>query len=194
MKSKSFKVKTYLKYLRPLGRRLEEEGGGCSRMQKELGGGFSSRSDCPMVPWSWGPRYTGGVWLSQLSLLSLAAVRSGRTLLLLVSRWLDSYCVKKVHLVLILIPDNSRLLKHPHREFYQCTSEFKIELMSEFKLIDDKPYFDFYGFDPKTIYGMYNFWFLFFVYFLPLVCIIISYVAIFFTIIRSVAHHFDLFN
>ena len=82
----------------------------------------------------------------------------------------------------------SRLLKHPGRNYYQCTLEFRLEMMSELTIVNQTDpttaTFNFHGFDPKTIYASYKFSSLFFVYFLPLFCIIFSFVKIVSAILR----------
>ena len=71
-----------------------------------------------------------------------------------------------------------RLLKHPHREFYQCTTEFRLEMESDLTFVDGELVFRFHGADPQVIYAIYNFSFLLFVYFLPLACIVSGFLAI----------------
>ena len=71
-----------------------------------------------------------------------------------------------------------RLLKHPHKDFYQCTTEFRLEMESNLTFVDGELVFRFYGTDPKIIYALYNFSFLLFVYFLPLACIVCGFLAI----------------
>ena len=71
-----------------------------------------------------------------------------------------------------------RKLKHPHLEFYQCTTKMVVETYSDLVMEGDKLKFVFYGFDPVAIYNIYHFSFLFFVYFLPLFCLVISYIII----------------
>ena len=78
-----------------------------------------------------------------------------------------------------------RVVKHPHRDFYQCTSHLVFEMNSDVVLSGDKPTFLFFGMDPQILYKIYNFYFLFFVYFFPLFCILISYASIFILIRRS---------
>ena len=77
-----------------------------------------------------------------------------------------------------------RLVKHPSRDFYQCTSQFRIEMISEITLVGGEPVFNFHGFEPETIYRIYNMSFFIFVFFLPLLIIIISYISIFYQIRR----------
>ena len=71
-----------------------------------------------------------------------------------------------------------RKLKNPHLEFYQCTTMMVVETYSELVKEDNKLKFVFYGIDAVVIYNIYHFSFLFFVYFLPLLCLIISYIII----------------
>ena len=72
----------------------------------------------------------------------------------------------------------TRLLKHPHRDFYQCTSELRLEMASDLYIVEGEMVFRWYGTDPKIIYAIYNLSFLFFVYFLPLACIVCGFLAI----------------
>ena len=72
----------------------------------------------------------------------------------------------------------TRLLKHPHKDFYQCTTEFRLEMESSLTFVEGELVFSFYGADPKIIYAIYNFSFLLFVYFLPLACIVCGFLAI----------------
>ena len=72
-----------------------------------------------------------------------------------------------------------RVVKHPYRDFYQCTSDLVFEMNSDLVMSGDKPTFLFFGIDPKILYKIYNFYFLFFVYFFPLFYILISYGSIF---------------
>ena len=71
-----------------------------------------------------------------------------------------------------------RKLKNPHLEFYQCTTMMVVETYSELVKEDNKLKFVFYGIDAVVVYNIYHFSFLFFVYFLPLLCLIISYIII----------------
>ena len=71
-----------------------------------------------------------------------------------------------------------RKLKHPHLEFYQCTTKSVVETYSDLVTEDGKLKLVFYGLDPVRVYNIYHFSFLFFVYFLPLFCLIISYIII----------------
>ena len=80
-----------------------------------------------------------------------------------------------------------RLLKHPHKEFYQCTTEFRLEMESDLTFVDGELVFRYYGVDPKIIYAIYNFSFLLFVYFLPLACIICGFLAIISAVKRYLA-------
>ena len=71
-----------------------------------------------------------------------------------------------------------RLVKHPDTEFYQCSSELRLEMASDLYIEDGEVVFRWHGIDPKIIYAIYNFSFLFFVYFLPLACILCGFLAI----------------
>ena len=71
-----------------------------------------------------------------------------------------------------------RKVKHPNKEFHQCTSEMVIEMNSKVSVHNGKLVFDFFGLNIQLIYLLYHFSFLLFVYFLPLLCIIISYACI----------------
>ena len=81
-----------------------------------------------------------------------------------------------------------RKLKHPHLEFYQCTTKNVLESYSDLVVEDGKLSFVFYGLDPIMVYNIYHFSFLFFVYFLPLFCLIISYIII----INLIKRYFNL--
>ena len=81
-----------------------------------------------------------------------------------------------------------RVVKHPYRDFYQCTSDLVFEMNSDLVMAGDKPTFLFFGIDPKILYKIYNFYFLFFVYFFPLFCILVSYASIFILIRRWVGY------
>ena len=78
-----------------------------------------------------------------------------------------------------------RLLKHPHNDFYQCTTLFRLEMESNLTFVEGEPVFRFYGTDPKIIYAAYNFSFLLFVYFLPLACIVCGFLGIFAAVKRK---------
>ena len=71
-----------------------------------------------------------------------------------------------------------RKLKHPYLEFYQCTTKGVVEAYSDIVAENGKRKYSFYGLDPVKVYNIYHFSFLFFVYFLPLFCLVISYVII----------------
>lgn len=51
-------------------------------------------------------------------------------------------------------------------------------MASDLYIEDGEVVFRWYGTDPKIIYAIYNFSFLFFVYFLPLACIVCGFLAI----------------
>ena len=72
-----------------------------------------------------------------------------------------------------------RKVKHPYLEFCQCTTNMAIENYSVLVVKGDKALYLFHGIDTDTIYMIYNLSFLIFVYFLPLCCLIISYIFIF---------------
>ena len=72
-----------------------------------------------------------------------------------------------------------RKLKHPMFEFYQCTTRMVVEDFSEAVLENNMIRFVFYGIDSINVYKIYSFYFLLLVYFLPLICLIISYTIIF---------------
>ena len=71
-----------------------------------------------------------------------------------------------------------RKLKHPYMEFYQCTTNMVIESYSELVVEGDKAFYLFYGMDSDTLYMIYHLSFLIFVYFLPLCCLVVSYIFI----------------
>ena len=71
-----------------------------------------------------------------------------------------------------------RKVKHPKMDFYQCTPIMFLETYSHIVIKDNRISFSFYGIDPKIIYTFYHFSFLFFVYFLPLTIMIISFTSI----------------
>ena len=71
-----------------------------------------------------------------------------------------------------------RKLKHPSLEFYQCTTNMVIESYSDIVIENSQAKIRFYGIDPSILYALYSGSFLFFVYFFPLFCLIISYTII----------------
>ena len=71
-----------------------------------------------------------------------------------------------------------RKLKHPMLEFYQCTTRMVVEEFSEVVRENDNLRFVFYGMDSIDVYKIYHFYFLLFAYFLPLLCLVISYIII----------------
>ena len=71
-----------------------------------------------------------------------------------------------------------RKMKHPNLEFYQCTTNMVIESYSELVVEGDKAFYLFYGMDSDTLYMIYHLSFLIFVYFLPLCCLVVSYIFI----------------
>ena len=73
-------------------------------------------------------------------------------------------------------------MKHPYLEFYQCTNNMVIESYSQLVVEGDNAFFLFYGFDPDTVYMMYDLSFLVFVYFLPLFFLLVSYIFIIYNI------------
>ena len=68
-----------------------------------------------------------------------------------------------------------RKLKHPAVEFYQCTTDMVVEEYSDQVVVDGETRFIFLGVDSETIYSIYHFSFLFFVFFFPLTCLIFNY-------------------
>ena len=78
-----------------------------------------------------------------------------------------------------------RKLKHPSLDFHQCTTNMVIETYSEVVFEDQQAKLKFYGIDPSVLYKLYSGSFLFFVYFFPLFCLIISYTIIIILIKRS---------
>ena len=54
-----------------------------------------------------------------------------------------------------------RKVKHPNREFYQCTPDFFLEMHSNIAIKNKQLFFSFFGIDPKIIDKIYNFSFLF---------------------------------
>ena len=68
-----------------------------------------------------------------------------------------------------------RKLKHPSLEFYQCTPDMVIETYSTLVFENGQEQIKFYGINPATLYKLYSASFLFFVYFFPLFCLLISY-------------------
>ena len=93
--------------------------------------------------------------------------------------WLVSLVLSSVQAIMF------RQVKHPNMEFYQCTSDMVVEMNSKMVIEKGKPKFTFFGIDSEVIYTVYHFSFLFFVYFLPLICILISYMVIINIIKRS---------
>ena len=87
-----------------------------------------------------------------------------------------------------------RKLKHPMLEFYQCTTNMVVETYSEMVLENGQHKLKFFGFDPTFIYKIYNGSFLFFVYFFPLFCLIISYTIIIILIKRYQRVFISLFQ
>lgn len=71
-----------------------------------------------------------------------------------------------------------RKLKHPTMEFHQCTTTMVIESYSDIVIENGQAHIRFYGIDPSILYQLYSGSFLFFVYFFPLFCLIISYTII----------------
>ena len=71
-----------------------------------------------------------------------------------------------------------RKLKHPEIDFYQCTTTFAIEDVSDEVQVDGKKIFLFLGFDSETIYTFYHLSFLFFVFFFPLSVLMFNYFII----------------
>ena len=71
-----------------------------------------------------------------------------------------------------------RKLKHPSLDFHQCTTNMVIETYSEVVFENQQAKMKFYGIDPSILYKLYSGSFLFFVYFFPLFCLIISYTII----------------
>ena len=93
--------------------------------------------------------------------------------------WLVSLVLSSVQAIMF------RQVKHPNMEFYQCTSDMVVEMNSDLVITNGEPRFIFFGIDPEVIYTVYHFSFLFFVYFFPLLCVLISYAAIINIIKRS---------
>ena len=71
-----------------------------------------------------------------------------------------------------------RKMKHPHLEFYQCTTNMVIENISTVVMDGAKATYFFFGIDSDTVYMIYHLSFLVFVYFLPLCCLLVSYIFI----------------
>ena len=71
-----------------------------------------------------------------------------------------------------------RKMKHPNLEFYQCTTNMVIENYSTVVMDDDKATYFFFGIHSDTVYMIYHLSFLVFVYFLPLCCLLVSYIFI----------------
>ena len=91
---------------------------------------------------------------------------------MVVCSWLVSLALSSPQAIMF------RKVKHPNIDFCQCTSDLILEMNSEIIIKNGEPTFLFFGIDPEILYSVYQFSFLFFVYFLPLFCIIISYVVI----------------
>ena len=73
-------------------------------------------------------------------------------------------------------------MKHPYLEFYQCTNNMVIERYSQLVVEGDKDFYLFHGIESDTIYMIYHLSFLVLVYFLPLCCLLVSYVFIIYLI------------
>jgi hypothetical protein len=71
-----------------------------------------------------------------------------------------------------------RKMKHPNLEFYQCTTKMVIENYSTMVMEGDEATYFFFGIDSDTVYKIYHLSFLLFVYFLPLCCLLVSYIFI----------------
>ena len=71
-----------------------------------------------------------------------------------------------------------RKVKHPDMEFSQCTTDMVLEMHSDMVIQDGEISFLFFGINPHIIYSFYHFSFLFFVYFLPLLVILINFMVI----------------
>ena len=102
---------------------------------------------------------------------------------MVVCSWLVSLALSSPQAIMF------RKVKHPNIDFCQCTSDLILEMHSEIIIKNGEPTFLFFGIDPEIIYSVYQFSFLFFVYFLPLFCIIISYVVIIRLMRRCKAYH-----
>jgi hypothetical protein len=75
-----------------------------------------------------------------------------------------------------------RKAKHPYMEFYQCTTNMVIESYSELVVEGGRALYLFHGMDSDTLYMIYHLSFLVFVYFLPLCCLLVSYIFIFLSV------------
>ena len=71
-----------------------------------------------------------------------------------------------------------RKMKHPDMEFYQCTTKMVIENISTVVMDGDKAKYYFFGIESDIVYKIYHLSFLVFVYFLPLCCLLVSYIFI----------------
>ena len=71
-----------------------------------------------------------------------------------------------------------RKAKHPYMEFYQCTTNMVIKSYSELVVEGEKAFYLLCGIDSDTLYTIYHLSFLIFVYFLPLCCLLVSYIFI----------------
>ena len=71
-----------------------------------------------------------------------------------------------------------RKLKHPAVDFYQCTTTLVVEEYADMVVEDKQTKFILLGLDSGTIYIIYHFSFLFFVFFFPLVFLIITHIII----------------
>ena len=71
-----------------------------------------------------------------------------------------------------------RVLKHPDKEFYQCTTTLVVEEYADVVVDDDQTKFVLLGMDSSTIYIIYHLSFLFFVFFFPLTFLIITHIVI----------------
>ena len=71
-----------------------------------------------------------------------------------------------------------RKMKHPYLEFYQCTNKMVVENYSHLVVEGDKARYFFFGIDSDTVYMIYHLSFLLFVYFMPLFCLLVSYIFI----------------
>ena len=81
-----------------------------------------------------------------------------------------------------------RKLKHPDMEFYQCTTTMAIEDFSHEVVVDGQSKLIFLGLEPVTIYKLYHFSFILFVFFLPLAVLMVNYIIIIRIIIRYSFH------
>ena len=95
-------------------------------------------------------------------------------------------CISWVVSILLSFPQAMmfRKLKHPYLEYHQCTQKMVIESYSDIVVENGHEKYKFYGIDPSILYQLYSGSFLFFVYFFPLFCLIISYTIIIISIKR----------